>query len=205
MSIISQKTIDKVKRTKNKEGEHFFTVSYDLPSESREFSDKDEEKAEEIRKKLKRKRLDIHKRAKLYGVMLGQSVYVIRTGKALNFIDLIENKYEDSEFEDDVKVNIVGEVYKDVVLNLLDEYLDDNTHEMREKLEKIQAKISGADDDELSSMKSKLYYLKEDVDVMENRVDDLKELDRDKSAEYNNRVRALKEKREELLEEVKNK
>lgn len=205
MTVINKKTMKKAKEVNEAEEDEFYTVAYDLPSESRSFPDKSQSKEEETKKELKNKRHKALRIAKRKGFMISQSVYVLHRSNMMSFLNRVEDIYEDSDFSKGVRVDIIGRVYNDVLEDMMNDYLNEKTHEVRKKLEGIQSQLvelSGKDEI-ANKLVRKLYALKRKITYIENRTEDMDKLNPRRKKTYNKRLEKLIEKREDLIKRAK--
>lgn len=201
-NIVSNDTMKEVREASDSQDTRFLVISYDLPSERRAWHTLSDEEEEERQKELKANRQRVFKKAKLLGMQLSQSVYIVRADLINNIIEKIDELYQDEEVREYVNVNIVGNSYKHVVSKLLLDYLEEKVEELANELEILEQEIKYVHEDEdtsPSALKRRLWNLSSDVRPMERRVEDLEEIDEDKAEEYEDKVKNLEEKRKALL------
>lgn len=210
MTIIEEKMI------KNAEGqkEPFLVVSYDVPSENQEGL-KEPEKLE-----LRTKRLLISNEFYLKGTQVQKSVYIVSTDRVRHMLEFINNRYEGTKFEKLVNVRVIGAVFKETVISVLKETIDNNLNDLWERVELIEGKVNDfnmkkeasksdtvdyeKEGKEKNKLKQQLYAQNRNFTSIDGKILDLGKIGYMKADDYKEKLRKLVIKRSSVLRRVNN-
>jgi hypothetical protein len=203
--------IDQMLKKAEGEKEPFVIISFDVPSENKEWET--EEKATEVR--TKRQSVSTH--LFTYGCIVQKSVYMIATGRARKAIEYIENVYSNADYSKDVSLKVIGTVFKETAIQILESFIKESMEKMWESLEVAEARIMNAsekpdtekkakngkakDDPEilLPKIKQELYAQMRTINSVKEKIEDLKTLNHPKTDSYDDELRALENKRREIF------
>ena len=169
--MIRKEIIKKVEQENKDSGNKLFvTISYDLLSENRkELSDKQ-------KRDYRTKRLTAYREITREAIKLNQSTYIIKASRLQGILKRIEEIYK--EELNSISMEVVGNVYEDVALELLQKDIDHLENMIKEEIEKAQMILEDdeADEEEKQKAKKKLYRLRHSIDALMNRILDYAEI-----------------------------
>jgi len=123
------------------------------------------------------------------GVRLNQSVYVLRTDKIKKVLEYIEEAYQQvpDEYAKNVNIKLVGGIYENVIFDLLKSDIENLLAKIKEEVELLEADISSRQEPEWHNAHSvkiheqekkkfynRAYSISRKENIIKNRIDDLK-------------------------------
>jgi len=169
--MVRREIVKKVEEENKQTGNKLFvTISYDLLSENRKHLDDKQKRA------YRTMRLTAYREITREAIKLNQSTYIIKASRLSKIIKRIENIYK--EELNRISIEIVGNVYEDVALELLQKDIDHLENMIKEEIEKAQMILEDdeADEEEKQKAKKKLYRLRHSIDALMNRILDYAEI-----------------------------
>jgi hypothetical protein len=210
-SLISREMLKKAEEQKEK----FIVTAFDLPCENIDLPENEENK--KLKGLLATHRVGVGNFFYQNGVRLNKSVYILRVDRVDKCLIEIEKRYVEipSKFSKKVNVKIVGTVFKDVIQDLLIRDIVNLLKGMREELELLDADVSNRREPNWADERAKNSYAKQSEKLMkraykisrrerivENRCEDLKDLNEDISKKKNEELEKMKKAREGIMERI---
>lgn len=208
MKIIHSSILQKVQQEKGDgKTDKFLVISYDLPSEN--LMSKEDENG----KNLLNKRLKVGNTVRAKGVYLSDSCYIVNIERMEDLLKTIEETYSElsKEFAERVNVQVIGNAYSDVVLELLKTDIKEMTAKLKNDLEVSEARIdsirkgnasSQMKQKNLNAERNKLYAVLNMIRILRNRIEDLKTIDSISADEHQKTADKLQKHRDDLIKEL---
>jgi len=214
MSVITEKMIKQAEGQK----EPFLVVSYDVPSENLT-------NLNEVDKVFVRtKRLEISNEFYHKGTQLHKSVYIVATEKVREMIDFVEKRYWDTPFKHEASVKIIGTVFKETVIEVLEKAIKDNLDEIWNSVELISSKVDDfnikkahskrkikndvvdfeKEDKEKAKMKQQLYSQNRTLNSIEEKIKDMEKINYTKIDELKQKFDKLRIERRNAIRKIDN-
>jgi len=169
--MIRKEIIKRVNEENKKAGNKLFvTISYDLLSENRKHLDDKQKRA------YRTMRLTAYREITKQAIKLNQSTYIIKASRLHEILKRIEDIYRDEL--NNISLEIVGNVYEDVAISLLQQDIDHLENMIKEEIEKAQMILEDdeAEEEEIEKAKKRLYRLRHSIDALRNRIEDYAEI-----------------------------
>jgi hypothetical protein len=210
-SLISREMLKKAEEQKEK----FVVVGFDLPCENIDLPENDGNK--KLKGLLATHRVGVGNYFYSNGVRLNKSVYILRVDRVDKCLIEIEKRYVEipQKYSKKVNVKIVGTVFKDVIQDLLIKDIAGLLKNIREDLELLDVDVSNRREPNWSDERAKNSYAKLSEKLMkraykisrkerivENRCEDLNELNEDISKKKKEELEKMMKTRDGIMEKI---